>query len=182
MFVRKMSKIEADWNRVEFTRCVLEKNNNSADSERLGEDGEWLSLEIKRIFDTRLVTSHGHDLTTVLGFRLNPDEGAITSVRLRLGFFETCVGEILHRAIAEMKLGELAQISFELDPRLLLDESSTAPAIDQVVFIDLKFEIRLVDIDVSADLERSHRPIYLLGNYNFSVALFFALLYMNLKL
>lgn len=154
-----------DSNKIEFTKCVVESDT----SDRVAQDGQWLTIEIKRMFDTSLITSRGRDLDATLGFHMDPSEGAKTSVRIRLGYFDTAVSEVLHRAIGEIKLGERVHISFEFDPRLLLDESSAAFSStqqDQIVFIDLKFEIRLVQIEDSPNPKYGW-PIYKLGSYKF---------------
>lgn len=145
---------QPDTNRSEFTKCILK----SGTANKVCDEGQWLKASIKKKFNSNLVTSHGHQIDSLLGFKLNPDDEIFTPVRLRLGYYDTYLGKIVHGAIQEMKEGELAHISFELDPRMLDESLATKSASDQVVFIDFKFEIRLDEI------EDQVLPIYKLGN------------------
>ena len=146
-----------DSNRVEFTKCVLQNG-----TDRIAEEGQWVKIEIKKRFNSNLINPLSQDIDTLLGFSLNPDDEVFTPVRLRLGYFDTYIGEIIHRAVGEMRLGEFAQVSFELDPRLL-DESLAQDALDEAVYIDFKFEVNLVEIESGDDMDKSSLPIYRLG-------------------
>ena len=51
--------------------------------------------------------------------------------------------DIIHNAIRGMKIGEVAEVSFELDPERL-DESFKLAVHSNKIYLDLKFELNLV--------------------------------------
>lgn len=141
------SNMKPDANgQIEFSKCVLESGN----SDLIAEEGEWFTIDIKNLFDTSVIILNGYDLDRLIGFMLNKDD-IYTRIKQRLGYFSTVLNQIIHKAIYQMKLGELAQISFEIDPNAL-DESFTKNNLNnEVVFLDLKFQIKLVSVEKSAN-------------------------------
>ncbi|CAF0706673.1 unnamed protein product [Brachionus calyciflorus] len=129
---------------VDFTLCVLEPG----DLNTIVEEGEWCTIEITKLFDTSILKSLGFDLDNLLGFILNKNDTP-TSIRLRLGYFNTFLNQIIHKSIYKMKLNERSHLSFEVNPHLL-DESlaiSDKHHLKEVIFLDLKFDIRLTNVE-----------------------------------
>jgi FK506-binding protein 4/5 len=139
----------------EFTKSIIK---HGQDLEAVVEEGEWFEITIKKMFDTQIITSLGYHIDDLLGFRLNSSDSTPPSaVRLRLGYFNTQLSQILHKAVCQMKLNELAHVSFELEPSQL-DESfkKTSQASHQQPCLDLKFEINLISIEKTGH----YIPIY----------------------
>jgi FK506-binding protein 4/5 len=140
--------------RTEFSKYTLEKG----DSDQIVEEGEWFQVELKALFNLESLTGLNQNHETLLGLRLHTDKFSV--LRQRMGYFESQVQSVLHRAVAQMKLNEVAHVSFEIDP-IVLDESFTEVVDKQKspVFIDLKFELKLIKIE---KLD-SYVPIYQLN-------------------
>ena len=149
-------KIEQAFN---FTKSTLEQGENG----KIVSEGEWFTIGLKILFEEGVISRvHGYDLENLLGFKLTSHDkrNVYSNVRIRLGYFSTLLSQILHRAVTQMKLNELAHISFEIDP-LILDESFTKIKANQknmteTVNLDLKFEVYLGNIEK----DTSSRPIY----------------------
>lgn len=127
---------------VEYTLDCIE---TASDSDQMVEEGEWFEADVKRLFNAQIITSLGYDIDQVLSFKLQPNDG-YTRVRQRLGYFNTQIGQIIHKAVCQMKLNQLYHLSFEFDPQLL-DESFKTKPVAERIFLDLKFEIRLVSVE-----------------------------------
>ena len=138
------SKSDFDSN-LEFTRSVLEKGE---DPELIVSQGQWCQIQIKRLFDSAILKTPDFDCEKLIGLDVGSDDYKI--VRIRLGYFNTLIASVIHRAVQQMKLNELAQVSFEMDP-YILDETFTPRANktdkNERIFLDLNFEIRLVEIE-----------------------------------
>lgn len=160
------SPVSANSDVKNFTKCILE--NGCGDVKWPPKPDDWFEIDIKKLFDSRLLTtnittsSSSHRLESLLGFKLNTDSSdtnTFTRARIRLGHFGTHLAEIVHEAIGEMRLGERAQLSFELDTASLEDGENPQNNVDDTnppIFIDIKFEIVLVKI------VESTKSIYLL--------------------
>ncbi|RNA41624.1 70 kDa peptidyl-prolyl isomerase [Brachionus plicatilis] len=142
---KKMSHKSYDINEpVDFTLNIIEKG----DSNIIVEESEYFTLEITRLFDDSVLKALGYDLDNLIGFILNKSEYA-TTVRQRLGFFNSLLNEIIHRAVYKMKLNELSELSFEINPDIF-DESfafKNKHHSQNVVFLDLKFKLRVIDVE-----------------------------------
>lgn len=146
----------SDSNRSDFTKCIVKRG----DRKTYAEQGQWVRMDIKKNFNSILLSSHGYRLDELLGFIFDPNDEVYTPVRVRLGYFESYLSEIIHRALGEMSLYEVSQVSFEIDPQVLDESLATREtASNQTVCLDLKFEIRLVEIEDG----QSSAPIYELG-------------------
>lgn len=146
---------------IEFTKCILEKG--ILDS--IVEEGEWFSIEIKKEFDISILKPYGYDLDSLIGFKLNNDN-SFTKVRLRLGFFTSVLNQIIHKAIYQMKLKELARVSFEIDPEYLDESLNKRPTKNgsnnkEKIFLDLCFDICLVEIESNGN--RANNVVYKLN-------------------
>lgn len=132
---------------VEITKCTFVEG----DPDFIVREGQWFKIECKRMFDSSLLSIHNRDFDSLIGF--STDKEKYTEVRLRMGYFKTQLERILHNAIRQMRLNESAQISFEVDPDLL-DESLTNLKKNhdksEKIYIDLKFDINLIDIENEA--------------------------------
>lgn len=129
---------------VDFTLNILEKGDQNV----IVEEGEFFTLEIKKLFDTSVLRSLGYDLDNLIGFIIDKNE-LPTSVRQRLGFFNTFLNEIIHRAIFKMKLNELSELSFEINPDLF-DESfsyKNKHHLKEIVYLDLKFQLKITNVE-----------------------------------
>ena len=153
---------------IEFHTYVVEKGTPSSSSSSsdgspvVARDGEWFTIKIKRLFDwSLLVTSKLQHKTCdfIGGIDLaNADE--FYTVRQRMGFFRSQVERVLHKVVAKSRLNDTVHVSFEIDP-LVLDESGTCKDDSngddgKRVSLDLKFEIRVVDVETDANYSRVH--------------------------
>ena len=144
-------------NETEFTRCVLKES----DTEVIVEEGEWFDMEIKPMFDLSILRFGSLDHEALLGFRLSRD--VFTLIRQRLGYFNSQVNKILHRILRHMRLGETSQISFEIDPDLLNEAFAKNEQNSNKVYLDLKFEINLIEIEKFTDKQIQQAQIYSLN-------------------
>lgn len=140
-----MSQINFDVTEpIDFTLNVIEDGNSSI----IVEEGEFFTLEIKKLFDLTFLKSLGHDLDNLIGFILNKNE-TVTTIRQRLGFFNSVLNEIIHRAIYKMKLNQFCELSFEINPDRF-DESFSFKKkhhLKEIVYLDLKFQLRITNIE-----------------------------------
>jgi FK506-binding protein 4/5 len=74
-------------------------------------------------------------------------------MRQRMGFFRSQIERVMHKAVGKMRVDDAVHVSFEIEPAVL-DESDTAKS--NGVSLDLKFEVRLVEIESCADHRRIH--------------------------
>ena len=100
----------------EFTKCVLSEGDNT---EQVVTEGQWFTIKCKRLFDSACFKTlfEYPNVDLIIGFKTEKD--SFTNVRLRLGYFNSQISFILHKAICQMRLNELARISFELDLSLI---------------------------------------------------------------
>lgn len=129
---------------VDFTLNVIE----NGDSNSIVEEGEFFTLEIKKFFDPSVLKSLGYDLDNLIGFILDKNE-TVTTTRQRLGFFNSTLNEIIHRAIYKMKLNQLCELSFEINPDLF-DESFSIKKkhhLEDIIYLDLKFQLKITNIE-----------------------------------
>jgi hypothetical protein len=141
---------------IEFTKSVLEEG----DSELQLKDGQRFSIQLKLLFDPKVLIINkyaaSHDLNTLLGFNPPLDLNESVTIQARLGFFCSQVSKVIHRAVSQMCLGEKAHVSFELSS-LLLDEALKhrklyENQLDQEVFLDIKLEITLTEIETNVSV------------------------------
>ena len=151
----------------EFTKCVLSEGDNT---EQVVTEGQWFTIKCKRLFDSACFKTlfEYPNLDLIIGFKTEKD--SFTNVRLRLGYFNSQISFILHKAICQMRLNELARISFELDPELL-DESfkndKNKADLNKKVYLDINFEINLIEIENFDNMLEfiDQRRIYDLNEY-----------------
>ena len=143
-------------NQINFTKNVIETGL----SDQLVEEGEWFEIEAKLMFDKSVIHNLVHESDRLIGFNLNTDR--FTTVRMRMGYFNSQICKILHTIIQDMRLNEKAHVSFELDPDLLNEsfrENKLSKKSDKI-YLDLKFEIFFKTI------EKSAIPVYKLNVRN----------------
>ncbi len=106
--------------------------------------GDVCEVQIKLTFDPQVLRTDSFSSDSLLGTsRLRMH--APTSCFIKLGYFNTQIMRILHEIIQQMKVEEIANVSFELDPDLL-DESfkKLSKPNESKVYLDLSFDINLV--------------------------------------
>ncbi len=128
---------------ISLTKLVLEKGMDDEDESRSRVViGDLCQVSIRLLFDKRLMRTDAHDSDSLLGVAQLRSDSA-TECFIKLGYFNTRVMQIIHGAVQKMRVGELCQVSFELDPEEL-NESFEGGEKSSQVFLDLKFELGLV--------------------------------------
>ena len=154
---------------IEFTRCVIEEGN----SDKQVKDNQWFIARIKTLFNQNVIIHNkysSHDIETLLGFKPAQNQDDYVEVKMRLGFYKSQISKIIHRAINQMYLNDKIQISFELNP-ILLDESlkhrkSYTNSDKQDVFLDLSFEITLIEMIENDESNKINTKIYEMNNHD----------------
>ncbi len=104
--------------------------------------GDVCQVSIKLLFNKDLLRTDLHDSDSVLGIS-NLRTDYATECFIKLGYFNTRIMQIIHGVVQKMRVGEVCQISFELDPNEL-DESLKTNEKSGRVFLDLKFELEFI--------------------------------------
>lgn len=134
---------------IDFTRSVIETGVD--DEEKKVAESQHFELRIKPMFDLSTVKAKlaSRSLDSALGFKLDHvDSNGYYTATKRLGHFVSVIDQIVHQAVSEMRLNEVSQLSFELDPAFLDESLKTLTTSDtDVVYLDFKFELHLSKID-----------------------------------
>ena len=115
-------------NSVDLTKIVTKPSENDLKP----------SEGCKCIVLCKLLSSHPKITDEHIGFACGNNS------EIKLGYFKTEISRYLHVAIETMKLNEIADISFELNEKLVFPDQNNVKAF---VFLDFKFQIELIEID-----------------------------------
>ena len=128
---------------IALTKIVLKQGMDDEDESRSRVViGDVCQVSIKLLFDKHLLRTDIHDSDSLLGVAQLRSDSA-TECFIKLGYFNTRIMQIIHGAVQTMRMGELCQVSFELDPEELDDPLERGGRADRV-FLDLKFELGLI--------------------------------------
>lgn len=139
-----------DYN-VPYTKSVLVEGS----VDQTPQEGQVCSVEVKALFDpahleTAMTTGAlkmKRSSEQLIGFKIGKHEAEM--VKFKVGSFTTVINSVLHKAVLQMKLGELAHLSFEIEA-YKLDETLQwigGGADRNEVTLDIKFQLTLVEIE-----------------------------------
>lgn len=114
---------------INYTKIII-KNGDSIDTKP--REGCWCTIICKNL------SNYSYFKLSQIGIAFDQP------FKLRIGYFNTEICRYLHTAIETMNLNEISEISFELNQRLVIPNENP---IKTIVFLDLKFQIELIDID-----------------------------------
>ena len=131
---------------IEFTKCVLYKSDNL---EEIVKEGQWFTIKCKQLFDSSVFKTVVKEakIDDLIGFKAETD--CFTNIRLKMGYYNSQISRVLHKAISQMRLNELSRISFELDPEILDESFKNKKDVRQKekIYLDINFEINLIEIE-----------------------------------
>ena len=124
-----------------ISKTIIQRGNEEDCGQLI--TGDVCQIGIKLLFEPKCLETGSHDATSLLGIS-NLSNDQETACFIKIGYFNTQISKILHESIQQMRLGEVACISFELDPTLL-DESFrfVGEKSKPTIFLDLKFQINV---------------------------------------
>lgn len=122
-----------------ITKHILLLGEDEESSKLL--EGNICVVDITLLFDKAVLKTDHHSADSLIGIA-NLQKDLPTECCFKIGYFNTQIMKILHESIQDMKLLEVAHVSFELDP-ILLNESFKQLPNKNRIFLDLKFQLHL---------------------------------------
>jgi hypothetical protein len=134
--------------RIAFTKSIIKQGDPK---DIIPDETERLKIKVKALFDPVVLKITGKDSNDLIGFKCSKDDFNV--VQLRLGYYTTQINKVLHEAIGQMRLNEIAHVSFEMEKNHLFESKANlkkclkSNANNPSIFLDIKFEIHLIEIE-----------------------------------
>lgn len=118
---------------IKFTKNIINKESELKREyiRKYPREGDLCILFCKNLTNLSLDASH-------VGFELD------TNVTIKIGVFSTEISRILQTAIQTVEIGELFDVSFELNQDLAFNRYTTSI---KKITVDIKFQIKLIEIN-----------------------------------
>ena len=120
---------------------VISANNSTNFTKIITKQGESSSRPTEGCTCTiicKVLSSHPKLTNSHVGILLDKN------VQIKLGYFNTEISRYLQVAIETMKINEVAEISFEMNEKLIFPDQNNVKAF---IFLDLKFQVELIHVD-----------------------------------
>lgn len=105
--------------------------------------GNVCEISLRLLFDKDILKTETHSADTLIGIsNLRKDESC--KCIIKLGYYNSEISKLLHESIQKLKIGQLAHISFELDPELLIEGNEPLKKAENKIYIDIKFEVAVL--------------------------------------
>lgn len=105
--------------------------------------GNVCEISLRLLFDKDILKTETHSADTLIGIsNLRKDEPC--KCIIKLGYYNSEISKLLHESIQKLKIGQLAHISFELDPELLIEGNEPLKKAENKIYIDIKFEVAVL--------------------------------------
>lgn len=107
--------------------------------------GDVCEIELRLLFNKDLLKTEFHSSDALIGIP-NLRKDIPSKNVIKLGYYNSQISKLLHESIQKIKIGQLAHISFELDPELLLEGNQPTKCSNQSgkVYFDVKFEAKVL--------------------------------------